>query len=108
MQIESLWHELTNEGYTQVWLFDGPSPNDGSRIVALLDEYGGEIARRTDTSDAGSWKMAGINSLKGFNELPKETLPIVLSGAQNDDKFALIMAESAGRPQQMEKPFFYR
>lgn len=108
MKIESLWNELTNEGYTQVWFFDGSSPNDGSRMVALLDEFGGEIARRADSSDAVSWKMAGINSLKGFSELPKETLSIVLSGAQDDDEFALIMAESAGRPQKMEKPPLYR
>ncbi len=108
MKIENLWNELINDSYTQIWLYDGPSPNHGSRLVALLDDYGGEIAHRTNPTDDKSWKMTGISQLKGFSELPKETLLIELKGVYTDDSFALIMAESAGRPQKMEKPHFYR
>lgn len=108
MKIEHLWNELIAEGYIQIWLYDGPTPNAGSRIVALLDEYGGEIAHRTNPIDDKTWKMNGVSHLKGFNELPIETLSIELSGVYEVDSFALIMADSAGRPQKMEKPHFYR
>lgn len=108
MKIENLWGELINEGYNQIWLYDGSSPSDGSRIVALLDEYGGEIAHRTNPTDDKSWKMTGISHLKGFSELPKETLLIELCCVYENDFLALCMAESAGRPQKMEKPHLYR
>ncbi len=38
MLIENLWHDLMNERYMQVWYYDGPSPKNGPRMVALLDE----------------------------------------------------------------------
>lgn len=108
MKIENLWSELINEGYTQIWLYDGPCPSDTSRIVVLLDKYGGEIALRTNLTDDKSWKMVVIRQLKGFSQLPKESLSIELNGVYENDSFALIMAESAGRPQKMEKPHLYR
>lgn len=108
MKIVNLWDKLIAEGYTQIFLYDGPSPSGDLRIVVLLDEHGGEIAHRTTPTDDKSWKMAGISHLKGFSELPEETLAIQLTGDPDKDLMALILAESAGRPKKMEKPHFYR
>lgn len=81
-----LFDDLLAEGYQTVWFY----ANAGQ--CQLLDEFGGELARRRTLNDKNSWRLTGLPQGPYLPALPPNALPLSLS-TQSGTRFTFMLIE---------------